>query len=217
MISNKHESIVYLVDDEFAVRDSLSLLIESVGQNVRSFASAEAFLNNYTPDHPGCLLLDVRMPYMSGLDLQDELINRGISIPIIFISGHAGISDSAKAFRSGAVDFLEKPFSNDLLLERIQEALKKDKINREQQLEHRKLQRENRRIQKRLDQLTAREKEVLPLLAKGHSNKDTAKLLNISSRTVEAHRASIMEKMQANSLAELLMMVTHSEKLNGEH
>jgi len=108
MSGNRPDTLVYLVDDEFSVRDSLTLLIESTGQAVRSFASAEAFLNNYDPEQTGCLLLDVRMPTMSGLELQGELLRRGISIPIIFISGHAGIPDSAKAFRAGAVDFLEK-------------------------------------------------------------------------------------------------------------
>jgi Response regulator receiver domain. len=125
MSINNSTPLVYLVDDEFAIRDSLTLLIESTGQAVRSFESAEAFLNNYTPDQPGCLLLDVRMPLMTGHELQSELLNRGINIPIIFISGHADIADSAKAFRSGAVDFLEKPFNNEVLLERINEAIKK--------------------------------------------------------------------------------------------
>jgi two-component system, LuxR family, response regulator FixJ len=208
MSSNKPDILVYLVDDEFAVRDSLVLLIESTGQTVRSFESAEAFLKNYDPKQSGCLLLDVRMPFMSGLDLQDELLKRGIIIPIIFISGHAGIPDSAKAFRAGAVDFLEKPFDNEKLLERIDEAIKKDIASREQLIEHRELQ-------NRLDHLTVREQEVLSLIACGHSNKEIARKLDISNRTVEAHRASIMEKMHVNSLAELMVMVTHSEMLNG--
>ena len=207
MSSNKPDTLVYLVDDEFAVRDSLTLLIESTGQTVRSFESAEVFLNNYDPKRPGCLLLDVRMPFMSGLELQDELVKKGITIPIIFISGHAGIPDSAKAFRAGAVDFLEKPFDNEILLERIEEALKIDIASREQLIEHRK-------IQNRLHYLTARENEVLSLIVSGHSNKEMARILDISNRTVEAHRASIMEKMHANSLAELMVMVTHSEMLN---
>ena len=207
MSGNRPDTLVYLVDDEFSVRDSLTLLIESTGQAVRSFASAEAFLNNYDPEQKGCLLLDVRMPTMSGLELQGELLRREISIPIIFISGHAGIPDSAKAFRAGAVDFLEKPFDNEILLKRIEEALNKDIANREQFNEHCE-------IQKHLAHLTMREKEVLSLVFKGYSNKETARILDISNRTVEAHRASIMEKMQANSLAELMVMVTHPEMLN---
>jgi two-component system response regulator FixJ len=134
-------------------------------------------------------------------------LRREISIPIIFISGHAGIPESAKAFRAGALDFLEKPFDNELLLERIEEAIKKDIANREQRIEQRK-------IQNRLEHLTVREKEVLSLIACGHSNKEMARILDISNRTIEAHRASIMEKMQANSLAEMMVMVTHSEMLN---
>jgi len=200
---NKPGTLVYLVDDEFSVRDSLALLIESTGQSVRSFESAEAFLNNYDPEHPGCLLLDVRMPSMSGLELQGELLKREIFIPIIFISGHAGIPDSAKAFRAGAVDFLEKPFDNEILLERIDEAIKKDIASREQFIEHRE-------IQNRLDHLTHREQEVLSLIVRGHSNKEIARILDISNRTVEAHRASIMEKMQVKSLAELMLLATHS-------
>ena len=147
------------------------------------------------------------MPTMSGLELQGELLRREISIPIIFISGHAGIPDSAKAFRAGAVDFLEKPFDNEMLLARIDEAIKKDIASKEQLIEYRE-------IQNRLDHLTAREKEVLSLIVRGHSNKEMAKMLDISNRTIEAHRASIMEKMHANSLAELMLTVTLPEILN---
>lgn len=206
MKGNKPESLVYLVDDEYAVRDSLALLIESAGLAVRSFASALDFLNDYDPLQPGCLLLDVRMPTMSGLELQVELARREIAIPIIFISGHAGIPDSAKAFRAGAVDFLEKPFDNGLLLERIAEAIKKDFADREQRILYHK-------IQNILDHLTAREQEVLSLIVSGHSNKAMAKILGISNRTVEAHRARIMEKTQANSLAELMAMIAHVDML----
>lgn len=207
MSANEPKPIVYLVDDEFSIRDSLTLLIESTGQAVKSFESAESFLENYDPERPGCLLLDVRMPVMSGHDLQNELLSRGISIPIIFISGHADIADSAKAFRAGAVDFLEKPFDNDVLLERINEAIKKDVFFREEQSKKSK-------IQERIDHLTAREKEVLSLIIKSHSNKESAKILNISNRTVDVHRASIMEKMQAENVAELITMVMYCESPN---
>lgn len=204
MSNDNSTPVVYLVDDEFAIRDSLTLLIESTGQTVKGFESAEDFLNNYNPDHPGCLILDVRMPLMTGHELQAELLNRGINIPIIFISGHADIADSAKAFRSGAVDFLEKPFDNDVLLERINEAIKKDVAFREEYVK-------KRRIQDRIDHLTSREKEVLGLIVKSHSNKESAKILNISNRTVDVHRASIMEKMQAENVAELITMVMYCE------
>ena len=207
MRTNNSKSLVYIVDDEFAIRDSLTLLIESAGQPVKSFESAEAFLNDYNPDQPGCLLLDVRMPLMSGHDLQMELSKRGHIIPIIFISGHAEIPDSAKAFRAGAVDFLEKPFNNAELLERINEALTKDATFRGEFVKR-------RRIQDRLDHLTAREKQVLGLIVKSHSNKESAKILNISNRTVDVHRASIMEKMQADNVAELITMVMYCETPN---
>ena len=204
---NKPEPVVYLVDDEFSVRDSLRLLIESTGQTVNSFESAEAFLKNYDNTEPGCLLLDIRMPSMNGLELQEELLTRKIYIPIIFLSGHAGIPDSAKAFRSGAVDFLEKPFDNEILLERIEEAIKKD-------IASRYLCDERLLIQNRLDALTLREHEVLALVVRGYSNKEIARMLGISNRTVEAHRARIMEKMQAESLADLILMSRHSEVLS---
>jgi len=209
MSINKAEPLVYVVDDEFAVRDSLTLLVESTGQAVRSFASAEEFLNDYSPDQPGCLLLDIRMPSMSGLELQDELLSRDICIPIIFISGHARIPDSAHAFRAGAVDFLEKPFDNATLMERIAEALKKDKENRAQRTE--RLTLENR-----LGSLTARETKVLYLIASGDSNKQIGKKLSISNRTVEAHRARIMEKTQSENLADLMRMATRLDILNDD-
>jgi two-component system response regulator FixJ len=207
MTRNKPETLVYLVDDEFAVRDSLTLLIESTGKSVRCFETAEAFLNNYDPELPGCLLLDVRMPTFSGLELQDELLRREILIPIIFISGHARVQESAKAFRSGAVDFLEKPFDDEILLERIEEAIKKDIASREQLTQERE-------IQNRLDNLTVREQEVLSLVVSGLSNKDMARKMDISVRTVEVHRARIMEKMHAASLAELMMMARQCKLLN---
>ena len=209
MSINKTDSVVYVVDDEFAVRDSLTLLVESNGQAVRSFASAEAFLNDYSPDQPGCLLLDIRMPTMSGLELQDELIARDICIPIIFISGHARIPDSAHAFRAGAVDFLEKPFDNATLMERVAEALKKDKENRAQRTERLDLQ-------NHLSSLTVREKKVLHLITSGDSNKEIGKKMGISNRTVEAHRARIMEKMQAENLVDLMRMATRFGILNDE-
>ncbi len=204
MSVNNSTPLVYLVDDEFAIRDSLTMLIESTGQPVRSFDSAEAFLQDYDPDQSGCLLLDVRMPLMSGHDLQKELSSRSYVIPIIFISGHAEIPDSAKAFRAGAVDFLEKPFDNALLLERINEALKKDTAFRGEFVKR-------RRIQDRLENLTPREREVLGLIVRSHSNKESAKILKISNRTVDVHRASIMEKMKADNVAELITMVMYCE------
>jgi RNA polymerase sigma factor (sigma-70 family) len=207
MVKNHPNSLVYIIDDEFAVRDSLMLLLETMGQAARSFESAEDFLNNYCPEYPGCLILDVRMPGMNGLELQQELAKRQISIPIIFISGHAEIPDSAKAFRAGAVDFLEKPFDNALLMERIDEAINKDRMDRKQQIE-------KREIERRINRLTAREKEVLNLIVGSHSNKEVARILAVSHRTIDVHRARIMEKMEAETLAELTMMVMQSNVLN---
>jgi FixJ family two-component response regulator len=202
---NSSPSVIYVVDDELAIRDSLTLLLESTGRVVMSFESAEDFLNSVDPEQSGCLILDVRMPLMSGHDLQAELINRGHHIPIIFISGHGEIPDSARAFRAGAVDFIEKPFNNEILFQRIDEALKKD-------LEFRAKDLERRRIQKRVDHLTPREKEVLELIVSSHSNKESAKILHISNRTVDVHRASIMEKMQAENLAELIAMFLYYQR-----
>lgn len=203
-INNPATAVVYLVDDEYSVRDSLTLLIMSTGQPVKSFESADAFLKSYNPEQPGCLLLDVRMPVMSGLELQNELLKREINIPIIFISGDAQIPDSAKAFRAGAVDFLEKPFDNAVLLERIKEAINQDIENRQKLIEKRELQ-------KRIDLLTAREKEVLSLIINNYSNKEAARILAISNRTIDAHRARIMEKMQTHNIAELIVMVMNHD------
>lgn len=197
---NSLTPMVYVVDDEFSIRDSLSLLIKSTGHSVSSFESADAFLNDYNPDRPGCLVLDVRMPFMNGHELQDELVNRGIHIPTIFISGHAAIADSAKAFRAGAVDFLEKPLDTDLLLGRINEALEVDIAYREKLIK-------KHRIQDRINQLTPREKEVLDLIVKSHSNKEAAIILNISNRTIDVHRANIMDKMQVDNIAGLVTMI----------
>jgi RNA polymerase sigma factor (sigma-70 family) len=207
MTINRSNPVVYLVDDEFAIRDSLTLLLESSGHSVKSFESAQAFLDNYESEQTGCLLLDVRMPLMSGLELQENLSEKNITLPIIFISGNADIPESAKAFRAGAVDFLEKPFDYQILLQRIEEAIHKDIEAREQSIE-------KRRLQNRLDQLTAREKEVLRLIINSYSSKEAAKILNISNRTIEVHRANIMEKMQAENLSELMRITMQSGLLS---
>jgi len=206
MTSEESNAIVYLVDDEFAIRDSLTLLIETSGFNIQSFESAQEFLDSYNHERPSCLLLDVRMPAMSGLELQEELNKRDIDIPIIFISGHAEVSDSAKAFRAGAIDFLEKPFEYSVLLERIEEGIDKDIYARKQ----RSMKQE---IQKRLAQLSTREMDVLRLIISSHSNKESAKILNVSNRTIDAHRARIMEKLQADSLTELMKIAMQCDLL----
>jgi two-component system, LuxR family, response regulator FixJ len=200
------DALVYLIDDEFSVRDSLTLVLESAGLRVKSFESAEDFLKNYNNEYPSCLILDVRMPCMSGLELQEELLKRNISIPIIFISGHAGIAQSAKAFRAGAVDFLEKPFDHEVLLARITEVIQKN-------IEYRWRLNVHFELANRHYCLTEREREVLTLISEGSSNKEAANLLGISSRTVEAHRARIMKKMEVDSFVDLVML-THFNILN---
>jgi two-component system, LuxR family, response regulator FixJ len=195
----KTKTLVYLVDDDYSVRDSLSLLIETTGQDVMCFDSAYAFLDNYDPDQAGCLILDVRMPSMTGLELQEEMVKREISIPTIFISGHADVPDSSKAFRGGAVDYMEKPFDSDTLLKRVQEAIQKD-------LETRVHKSEQRKLKKRLSLLTPREHEVMVLIVKGKSSKEIGKKLEISNRTIDVHRAKLMDKMEAEDVAELTVM-----------
>jgi RNA polymerase sigma factor (sigma-70 family) len=192
---------VFLVDDDPAIRDSLSLSLETVGLIVESYSCAQEFLDAYRPEQAGCLVLDVRMPTMGGLELQTVLVAKKIRIPIIFISGHGDIPTSVKAIKGGAVDFLEKPFKKEILLARILEALTEDARTRQGDAE-------KAAIQARFAHLTPREREVIALVVTGKSNKEIARQLAISHRTVETHRARIMEKMAANSLASLVAMAT---------
>ncbi len=201
----KHSlSTVYVVDDELSVRDSLEILLGSINMKVVSFDSAEAFLEHYKPSESACLILDVMMPSMSGLELQSIMEDRNICIPIIFISGHSGIPETAKAFRAGAVHFLEKPFDYDQLTDCIYEALKKGKSSLKEFIHKRK-------ATLLVEQLTEREREVLLLITQGNANKDIARYLKISTRTVEAHRIHIKDKTQARSLAELTTLVIHAK------
>jgi len=200
MNTETNSATVYLIDDELAIRDSMTYLIESAGLKTKSYESAEAFLNDHEQIMPGCLLLDVRMPSMSGLELQEKLAQRNIYIPIIFISGNADIPETASAFRAGALDFFEKPFDHDTLLQRIYEAIDKD-------AEFRNRNSEMEKIKSCFDRLTQREKEVLKLIIDNNSSKQVAKQLAISPRTIDAHRARIMEKMQANNVVGLVAKV----------
>ncbi len=202
MNANNSSSIVYVVDDDISIRDALTLLIESANITVRSFESALDFLKNYNPDLPCCLLLDINMPKMNGHELQAELISRNIKIPIIFISGEAQVNDPIKAFRNGAVNFLEKPFDHALVLKNINEAIRMD-------TEYKKDSLNKNLIQKNIDKLTAREKDVLNLIVKNYSNKEAAKILNISNRTVEVHRCRVMEKMHADNIIDLLIKIIY--------
>jgi two-component system response regulator FixJ len=192
--------LVFVVDDDEAVRSSLRLLLKSVGLSASALASAQEFLNTYDPSQPACLVLDVRMPGMSGLELQQELNLRGAVIPVIFITGHGDIPMAVEAMQHGAFDFLQKPFRDQDLIDRIQRALAKDRSTRDEL-------KERAGIQQRRDSLTPREREVLSLVVSGKPNKVMAADLGVSQRTVEIHRARVMEKMGASSLAQLVRMV----------
>ena len=188
---------VFLVDDDPAIRDALSLFLEAEGLRCEAFDSAGSFLDRCDPQRPGCLVLDVRMPGMSGLDLQAALVDRAIRLPIIFLSGHGDVPMSVRAMRAGAVDFMEKPCDETALLERIREAIERDRLHREALARQ-----ENAR--RRVAQLTPREREVMLAVVAGRSNKQIAKDLQLSHRTVEVHRARLMEKTRVRSLTELI-------------
>ena len=196
----EYKPIVFLVDDDEAVRDSLALLMKSVALVSRSFASAAEFLAEYDPDCPGCLILDIRMPGMSGMELQQKLIDMRAILPIIFITGHGDIPMAVEAMQRGAVDFIPKPFRDNELLDRINKALEDDRKNRETLVER-------EQVERRIEKLTPREKQVLALVVQGKANKVIAGDLDVSQRTVEIHRARVMEKMQVRSLAQLVRMV----------
>jgi two-component system, LuxR family, response regulator FixJ len=200
--------IVFVVDDDEAVRDSLRLLLKSVGLAAAALPTAQAFLDSYSPQQPGCLVLDVRMPGMSGLDLQQQLNLRGAVIPVIFITGHGDIPMAVEAMQQGAFDFLQKPFRDQDLIDRIQHALTKDQTNRVEL-------NERTRTRERIESLTPREREVLALVTSGKPNKVMAGDLGVSQRTVEIHRARVMEKMAAASLAQLVRMVMDLDESAG--
>lgn len=197
---------VFVVDDDEALRSSLKWLLESEGLRVETFASASQFLNDYYPGRAGCLLLDVRMPGMSGLELQEYLQGQQIRIPVIIITGHGDVPMAVRAMKAGAVDFVEKPFDDDKLLSGIRRALQTD-------LERRTQQAARAEFAMRMAQLTPREHEVMLMVTDGKSNKEIAGELGVSAKTVEAHRARVMEKMEARSLAELVRMVLNSESV----
>ena len=199
MTAREREPTVFVVDDDEAVRGSLRLLLKSLGIPAVSHGSATEFLAEYDPEHPGCIILDVRMPGMSGLELQDELNRRGAIIPVIFITGHGDVPMAVEAMQHGAVDFLQKPFSDKDLTDRIHQALSID-------LRNRAMLDEKDRIRARLAALTPREMQVLRFVTLGKSNKVIAGDLDVSQRTVELHRAHLMEKMGASSLAHLERM-----------
>lgn len=190
---------VFVVDDDEGIRRSLELLLHSVGLKVACFASTDAFIEAYDPNAPGCLLLDIRLPSISGLALQEQLRSMHSILPIIFITAHADVPLAVRAMHAGAFDFLEKPFNDQELIDRTQAALEHDADNRRQLGQHDE-------IKRRLAQLTAREREVMAHVVDGAANKVIAHNLGISERTVEIHRGRVMEKMNASSLAQLIRM-----------
>lgn len=191
--------IVHIVDDDEAMRDSLRFLLESLQVPVRTHASARDFLSAYNPGQSGCLVLDVRMPEISGLQLQEELAQRRIWIPIVMITGHGDVPMAVRAMKSGAFDFLPKPFNGQDLLECVQRALAADASHRQEDVQR-------RAAAEQLRLLTSREREVLNHLLGGKSNKLIARQLTISVKTVEVHRRNVMEKMAARSVAELVAL-----------
>jgi FixJ family two-component response regulator len=190
---------VFLVDDDSSVREAVSNLLESVGLQVKTFASTDEFLSARRPDAPSCLILDVRLPGTGGLEFQEQLAKAGILIPIVFITAYGDIPMTSRAIKAGAVELLTKPFQKKDLLAAIEQALERDRARRKQE-------RSLSGLMARYESLTAREREVLKLLATGLTNKEVAARLGISEITAKIHRGKLMRKMEANSFAELIQM-----------
>ena len=191
------DATVFVVDDDELIRDSLQQLVKSVGLQAETFSSAQAFLDTELPDTPCCLVLDIRMPGLSGIDLQDKLLKRGFAMPIIFITGHGTVPMSVRAMKAGAIDFLQKPFEDQELLDIIHHAIEQNK--------HKRIElAEINEIEQRIQSLTSREHEILLLVTTGMLNKQIAYELKMSENTVKTHRARIMRKMEVKSLAELV-------------
>jgi RNA polymerase sigma factor (sigma-70 family) len=198
-------SVVFVVDDDPSVRSSLKFLLSSVGLQVESFESAETFLQRKPPDAPSCLVLDVRLRGLSGLDFQHELAARNIRIPIVFVTGHGDIPMSVRAMKAGAIEFLTKPYRDQDLLDAVRIALEQDRARREQE-------RDLTDLQQRFDSLTPREQEVISMVVSGMLNKQIAGQLGTAENTVKVHRSRAMEKMNAQSFADMVRMI---EKLKG--
>jgi two-component system, LuxR family, response regulator FixJ len=199
------ESTVFIVDDEEQMRNALQRLLRAEGLAAEAHASADDFLNAYKADRPGCLLLDLMMPGMTGLELQAALVQRGFRIPILFLTGAGEVATAVAAMKAGAIDFIEKPFDNAFLVERVRRALE---YATGRQIAHFGAD----EIRRRMALLTPREREVMQYVVAGNTSKTTARLLGVSHRTVEIHRARIMEKMQADSLADLVRMALDLER-----
>jgi len=193
----KSQPVVYVVDDDDAVRKALSMLIKTAGLAVQAYDSAQAFLDNYSPHQPSCLILDVRMPGMSGMELQEKLINLNINIPIIIITGHGDVPMAVRAVQKGALDFIQKPFEDDMMLERIQKAIEIDTKNREERARQEE-------IEVRIARLSPREREVMDMLVDGKQTKEIAFHLGLSRKTVDIHRSHVMMKLGVGSVVELV-------------
>ncbi len=194
-----NQPTVYVVDDDQSIRHAMGQLMQSVGLRYEIFSSADEFLARHSNERAGCLVLDIRMPGLGGLELQERLNASGSTLPIIFITGHGDVPMAVEAMQKGAVDFIQKPFRDQELLDRIGDAMKADR-------ELRSAKAEKASVQQRVDTLTKREKEVFDLVVTGKQNKIIAYELGVSQRTVEIHRARVMDKMQAKSLADLVRM-----------
>lgn len=194
------DATVFVVDDDQAVRDSLQQLLHAAGLRVQTYGSARDFLAGYRANTPGCLVLDIRMPGMGGLDLQAQLVQEGVQLPIIFLTGHGDVPAAVRALKAGAMDFLQKPVNSQSLLDLVQQAIRRDAETRAKAAQQAE-------IVRRLATLTTREREVLDMMVAGKASKVIAVELAISERTVEFHRGKIMKKMRARSLAELVNTV----------
>ena len=203
MIAKIPSEVVFVVDDDASMRDAIGRLLNAVGLTVQTFASARAFLNRRLPDVPGCLVLDVRLPGLSGLDLQREMVERGIHIPVVFITGHGDIPMSVQAMKAGAIEFLTKPFRDQDLLDAVRSGIQLDRKEREERADLAELS-------DCVRQLTQREQEVMWLVVSGLLNKQIALQLGTSEKTIKIHRSQVMRKMRVNSLADLVRM---SQKL----
>lgn len=201
--------IVYIVEDDEGLRSLVQALATSMGVAARAFPSAAKFLEQYNPRQPGCLVLDIFMPGMSGLELQDELNRRGAVIPVIFITAHADVASAVAAVRHGAFNYLQKPFSNSELVANVRQALELDRRNRE-------MLAQQAAIRDRIASLTPREREVLELIVRGLASKVMAEEMGLSQRTVELHRSRVMGKMGASSIAQLVRMFMDSQR-GGAH
>jgi len=206
MIAKAPTELVFVIDDDASMREAISRLLHTIGLTVRTFGSAREFLGTRLPDIPACVILDVRLPDLSGLDLQREMVERGIHVPVIFITGHGDIPMSVQAMKAGAVEFLTKPFRDQELLDAVRSGIHRDR-------EGRKERTELAALREGLSHLTRRERQVMALVVAGLLNKQIALRLGTSEKTIKIHRSQVMRKMRADSLAELVRM---SQKLGIE-